>query len=254
MLSSYVYQYPGTQYYQPPFPTYPKRPGSYPETYSKYRPPTSFAYQQEPKPYIYQNLAKQNTPCPKQSPKSTLDYSESKPCQKPVQIPDDPLTIEDKRKSRRDPNVLNNLAIALQLLIVSNIISNPPDLTDTFKSIEKYNAYKSEVNKLDEQLNNLSDAYNKEYSNKMPLQSLFETNASELQRAMPNSKFLGDSGMMDYSFPKSLPARASGLKSPYEAINTFEGPQFVKNDFQNPYSAMTAFDNNKELFSMSDLF
>ncbi|CAF4922887.1 unnamed protein product [Pieris macdunnoughi] len=259
VLSSYIYQYPGAPYYPQSYPAYPKQqPPVQPQSYPNYQPSASYVYPRQEFQPAYHNPTKQNFAYTSQSPKPNIVHPEAKPCPKSHPIPDIPRVIEEKRKPGLDPNVLNNLAIALQLLIVNNIISNPPEITDAFKSPDKHDCYKSELYKIQEQLNKLSDTNCKrEYSDKTPFQSLFEANALELQRALPNAKFLGEAGIMDnYSFPKSLPPRTCGLMSPYEAINSnsFEASPFTQNDFQSPYSAMMAFDNNKDLFSMADLF
>ncbi|XP_022115637.2 uncharacterized protein LOC110993612 [Pieris rapae] len=260
VLSSYQYQYPGVPYYPQSYPAYPKQQAPVqPQSYTNYRPSARYIYpRQDLQPATYQNPTHQNFAFITQSPKPNIVHPEAKPCPKSQPIPDIPRVIEEKRKPGLDPNVLNNLAIALQLLIVNNIISNPPENTDAFKSPDKHEGYKSEIYKIQEQINKLSDTNcNREYPDKTPFQSLFEANALELQRALPNAKFLGEAGMMDnYSFPKSLPPRTGGLMSPYEAINcnSFDTSPFAKTDFQSPYSAMMAYDNNKDLFSMADLF
>ncbi|CAH4032645.1 unnamed protein product [Pieris brassicae] len=258
VLSSYIYQYPGAPYYPQSYPAYPKRQAPVqPQSYTNYQPTASYVYPTQDLP-TYQKPTQQNFAFTSLSPKPKIVHPETKPCPKSHPIPDIPGVIEEKRKPGLDPNVLNNLAIALQLLIVSNIINNPPEVKDAFKSPDKHDGFKSEIYKIQEQINKLSDTNaNREYSDKTPFQSLFEANALELQRALPNAKFLGEAGMMDnYSFPKSLPPRTGGLMSPYEAINcnSFEASPFSKTDFQSPYSAVIAFDNNKDLFSMADLF
>ncbi|CAK1548906.1 unnamed protein product [Leptosia nina] len=287
VLSTYMYQYPANQFYQPAYSSaYPKTlqqpyPESYPyqqynqaiasfvypqpakrtvyPTHGPNYPKQTFANpNQELKAFAYPNLESKSTSYPNQElktfaypnqeSKSTFSYPNQELLTAEVANPNsvhpnvesksktDDASPKEKRKPAFDPNVLNNLAIALQLLIVSNIISNPPDATDTGKLPEKL------------------DSFKQEYTEKTPFQTLFEANTMELHRALPNAKFLGETDMMNNCYPKSLPARAGGLKSPYEAINSnpFEAPAFSNNEFQNPYSAMITFDNNKELFS--DLF
>lgn len=140
-----------------------------------------------------------------------------------------------KCSGKIDSNVLNNLAIALQLLIVNNIINNPPDpnnfVTPLTESILEM--------ALPPKLNNLE----------------------EFQ--MPNSKFLGSSGFGSDVMSKAMmvnpspPRPGLGLMSPYDAIaNSYpmsESSYMSKRDFQSPYAAIMAADNIKDLFSMDFL-
>ncbi|XP_045782273.1 uncharacterized protein LOC123878941 [Maniola jurtina] len=152
-----------------------------------------------------------------------------------------------------DTDVINNLAIALQLLIVNNIINHP----------------RSEST---ESMSNLSDSILElVYPTELPA-----SNPYNLQSPceMCNAKFLGSSnfgddgiiskgmlGLGSYGTGSPLSRSGFNLMSPYDAIaasSSLSDPSpsafTLKSNFQSPYAAMMAADNNKDLFSMSDLF
>ncbi|XP_069364076.1 uncharacterized protein [Maniola hyperantus] len=160
--------------------------------------------------------------------------------------------LTPKASSRAlDTDVLNNLAIALQLLIVNNIINHPrsesidPNLSDSILEL----VYPTELT--------VSNPYN-----------------AQSPSEMYNAKFLGSSNFGDDSISKCmlglgsygsvLPLSRPGfnLMSPYDAIAVSSPPSesspslfTLKNNFQSPYqSIMAADNNNNDWFSMSDLF
>ncbi|XP_064075619.1 uncharacterized protein LOC135194256 [Vanessa tameamea] len=153
------------------------------------------------------------------------------------------LEIPNKCSGNLDSHVLNNLAIALQLLIVNNIINNPPP----------------EPNHL---------AIPLEMG--LPLNKL-NVQDHEVPFQMPNSKFLGSSnfgndvmskgiiGMGSLGSHSASPFSRSGtnLMSPYDAIansvplsDAITSSYLSKKDFQSPYAAILAADLNRDLFSM----
>lgn len=144
-----------------------------------------------------------------------------------------------------DASVLNNLAIALQLLIVNNIINNP-----------RSNSIVS-INNLSDSL--LESAYFPELTSPGQM-----SNANYLVSSSFGDDSIMSKGMLGLgSCGSGITPRANfNLMSPYEAIASsptpFSEPSpslfALKNNFQSPYAAMIAADNNKDLFSISDLF
>ncbi|VVC91448.1 unnamed protein product [Leptidea sinapis] len=203
-LSSYVYPHPR------------------PYNYGQKNAPVPTHWPNHPPDYTYPNKpAKASYVLAKPLPTPT---EELKPIPKPLPEIPKPLSeipkLEATRPGTVDSNVLNNLAIALQLLIVSNIINNAPHEPLPSKQCGT------------------------------PMQNYLET-------VSPNAKYLGEydvlsNALPNYGFEKTLPLRTGGLMSPYEAINTNNFPEvpFMKDDFQNPYAAVMAFDGNKDVFSV----
>lgn len=172
-----------------------------------------------------------------------------------------------------DTNVLNNLAIALQLLIVSNLLNTPvPDPSE--KSI--LSAQKSKTDEPVLSVNPISafcetasrlHTYPSAVSPKsqtQEYQAYYESNLNDqpvIPQYLPNANFLGSDNILG-GFIGSLgvpPAKARpglNLKSPYDSIAsapdyTPSSPfEYRKADFQSPYSAIVAADNYKDLFSM----
>lgn len=142
-------------------------------------------------------------------------------------IPTNPTSI--------DSNLLNNLAIALQLLIVSNIL-NAPLPTDS--SVAK--------------------------SKEIPCVEQNHSHFSQGPVVLPNSNFVGSSSFAESNAaPAFRPSRNSmALMSPYEALGTSLGSSYSdsllsqyettnpRQDFQSPYSMIA----DTDLFSISDLF
>ena len=147
------------------------------------------------------------------------------PAQKNSQVVTNPT-------SSIDSNLLNNLAIALQLLIVSNILNAPPP---TDSSVVK----------------------TKEIACAEPNHNHY----SQSPIVLPNSNFVGASSFSEPNVAQAYrPTRNSmSLMSPYEALGsssysdsilTQYAPSNPRQDFQSPYSMMA----DTDLFSMSDLF
>uniref|UniRef100_A0A2A4JZL3 Uncharacterized protein n=1 Tax=Heliothis virescens TaxID=7102 RepID=A0A2A4JZL3_HELVI len=142
-----------------------------------------------------------------------------------------PAKVEVKPSSI-DSSVLNNLAIALQLLVVSNILNSPPPEVPKPKVKE----------------------------------SISYTEQAQVPyyppSVMPNSKFVGTSSFAEPNVISTYaPTRNSmALMSPYEALGpsssyseSLVSPYSSLNsrqDFQSPYSMM----GDNDLFSMGDLF
>lgn len=166
-----------------------------------------------------------------------------------------------------DSNVLNNLAIALQLLIVSNILSRPSHDSDpeiaanlALSAIEGHEYI-------------LPSTYNPPtaYISEAPPNYIIESPSYSLEpnhryavkepSLMPNSKYLGsatsfvDSNIYASYSPRTSPRMNAGLMSPYEALTVCSDPilpsPYTKRDFKSPY-AMIA--DSKDLFSISDFY
>ncbi|KAF9420655.1 hypothetical protein HW555_003202 [Spodoptera exigua] len=123
-----------------------------------------------------------------------------------------------------DGKLLNNLAVALQLLIVSNILNSPPPK---------------------ESLLAKAASENSPYAPSCSVPTL------------SNSNFIGGSNYPEQSLSKSYKPTRNGLAlmSPYEALapakSYTDSYSFgSRQDFQSPYAALA----DQDLFSMNDLF
>ncbi|XP_050358680.1 uncharacterized protein LOC126778980 [Nymphalis io] len=159
------------------------------------------------------------------------------------------LEIPNKCSGNLDSHVLNNLAIALQLLIVNNIINNPPPEPNHL------------VSPLAETILGMT----------LPVNSKLSVHDHEAPFQMPNAQFLGSSnfgndvmskgmvGLPSFGSHSASPFSRSGinLMSPYDAIassvplsEAITSSYLSKKDFQSPYAAILAADLNRDLFSM----
>nr|XP_053621393.1 uncharacterized protein LOC128681484 [Plodia interpunctella] len=179
----------------------------------------------------------------------------------PVSMP----TPEKPQSSSVDMELLNNLAIALQLMIVNNILSTspaetPPPSPETTQSVPSF-----------ESVENLSYA---------PIQNDLPTIANQYQNYqpnyeqqsfnhMPNANFVGSAGFADTNpfmgtVPPPSPSRSGlTLMSPYEALSPnspyldpilsspYGSVMSSKKDFQSPYA--TILGSDKDYFSMSSI-
>lgn len=189
-----------------------------------------------------------------------------------------------------DSNVLNNLAIALQLLIVSNIMNMPaepetiiPNLSKlASKSGPKYESSPVSYSIVEQALSKPLYAYEGQAKPNLyyevqpiPKQSLYYDAQAvpkpgmfpyEVQ-SLPNANFLGSSKFSEPVFGHSMgtvkpnPRSSMTLMSPYDALGTSlfaeplsTFPTYSKKDFQSPYASILAADGARDLFSMSDLF
>ncbi|XP_022817311.1 proline-rich protein 36-like [Spodoptera litura] len=135
--------------------------------------------------------------------------------------------IKAEKPSSVDAKLLNNLAVALQLLIVSNILNSPPPK---------------------ESLLAKSASENSPYAPPCSAPSL------------PNSNFIGGSNYPEQGLSKSYKPTRNGLAlmSPYEALAPVKsysdsysfGSLNPRQDFQSPYAVFA----DQDLFSMNDLF
>lgn len=146
-----------------------------------------------------------------------------------------------------DSNVINNLAIALQLLILSNIMNNPPsEIPEASYEVAELNYPTAQK------------------SQNFQQPSAPHPQSVEPQYAMPNSNFVGSSGFADgpnpiYGYPNkaTLSRNSMNLMSPYEALapsSPYSDPilSYRTNDFQSPYASILG--DTGDLFSMKDLY
>ncbi|KAJ2938359.1 hypothetical protein O0L34_g13281 [Tuta absoluta] len=188
-----------------------------------------------------------------------------------------------------DAGVLNNLAIALQLLIVSNILNaNLPEneanpiyeLLETAKSIPlSFSQTETPVTQ-SEKSNNYASQQSNIYPSSSASYASGQTNSysssslpsfEELMRTYsepsypPNSNFVGTSGFTDFSvsdpYIKPSPRNSVQLMSPYEALgpnSPFSDPiigsaygsvMSSKRDFVSPYIMMDSDPFASDLFS-----
>ncbi|CAH2083852.1 unnamed protein product [Euphydryas editha] len=221
-MSSYVQPYPVRSYVARESPQIPQKTYiTEQKTYQSY--PPNYPYQ------TYKIAEPVSVPIapPKPLPNPVIEAPSLKPT-----VPLTNTLEPPKCSGKLDSNVLNNLAIALQLLIVNNIINNPPDPNNFVAPLAESVLEMALPSKLN--------------------------NHEEFQ--MPNSKFLGSSGFGNDVLSKAMmvnpaPPRAGlNLMSPYDAItNNYpmsESSYLSKRDFQSPYAAIMAADNIKDLFSM----
>lgn len=163
-------------------------------------------------------------------------------------------SISPPKSEGIDSSVLNNLAIAVQLLVLNNILNAPAEESKpTFEAFETMPLVKP-------------SSYGAGYS---------KTSAASSQPsayAMPNANFVGSSGFTEssmlgsstifpYGSPPPMSKSSMSLMSPYEALgpnSPFSDPILSspygsaitsKNDFQSPYTVM-----DNDLFSMSDFY
>ncbi|XP_013185664.2 uncharacterized protein LOC106131198 [Amyelois transitella] len=191
----------------------------------------------------------------------------------PKQVAPTVVTTPEKPATNSvDMDLLNNLAIALQLMIVNNILASPT--SETAAAPTPTNTEAKTTTPLFESLENLSFApiqndlpqFANQYQNYQP-------NLYEQHNQMPNSNFVGSSGFGDSNpfmgtVPPPSPSRSGlTLMSPYEALSPnspyldpilsspYGSVMSSKKDFQSPYSSILGSD--KDYFSMSsfnDLF
>lgn len=138
-----------------------------------------------------------------------------------------PNTELKAEKSSVDAKLLNNLAVALQLLIVSNILNSPPPK---------------------ESLLAKAASENSPYAPPCSVPTV------------PNSNFIGGSNYPEQGLSKSYKPTRNGLAlmSPYEALAPVKsysdsysfGSLNPRQDFQSPYAVFA----DQDLFSMNDLF
>nr|XP_021195414.2 proline-rich protein 36 [Helicoverpa armigera] len=163
-------------------------------------------------------------------PRAPSSVPQLPPTGQPNLVPKQPTKV-DVKPSSIDSSVLNNLAIALQLLVVSNILNSPPP----------------------------------ELSKPKVKETVSYTEQAQIPfypPSMPNSKFVGTSSFAEPNVISTYaPTRNSmALMSPYEAL----GPSTTysdsvlspyasissRQDFQSPYSMM----GDNDLFAVGDLF
>lgn len=213
-ISSYPY------YYQ----QRPSQPQvGYPE-YKQYYQPT------------YPNYYAQQTPKPSPPPKVPPQIPQ--PVQAPCPVKELSTKIE-KPQEKIDSKVLNNLAIALQLLIVSNLMNNPSKDSPVSET--------------------LLELVQKPLSSHV---SGCTCESSTPNYQMPNAKFLTSSNFADDGIMKmagvnqasKCPRSNFGLMSPYDALansgHTESLPSYRHTDFVSPYAAMSSADSYKDLFSV----
>lgn len=163
--------------------------------------------------------------------------------------------IKNPNSSNIDGKLLNNLAIALQLLIVSNILNSPPPESSSEKTKEiipepTQNQFYPPQNGFNPTQNGYIPTQN-QYA---PPQNLFFPAQTEL---VPGANFVGSANFAEPNLtPAFKPTRSSmTLMSPYEALNAMSDPvsqytvSSARKDFQSPYAMI-----DKDLFSMNDLF
>ncbi|KAL0809560.1 hypothetical protein ABMA28_011093 [Loxostege sticticalis] len=182
-----------------------------------------------------------------------------------------------------DAALLNNLAMALQLLIVSNLLGSPQESTP--EPVPTYYESKDPV-----QAVSVSYAPHPQHKPvqatpvpQKPAQNQYyqyeqqiapPTYAPQPQTmSMPNANFVGSSGFADNPFMGSVPPISGAspsrsgftLMSPYEALSPsspwsdpilsspYGSVMTSMKDFQSPYAAIMASEN-KDLFSLSDFY
>ncbi|KPI96513.1 hypothetical protein RR46_12543 [Papilio xuthus] len=256
------FQVPGQQYYQIPSTPSHSTTNPYASTHShttvnSYTPPSSSVYQPSASlyhDYSYSPASPQITTYkPPVAPVTTVQPPKEPPLT-PTKLKISP-TLPSKGF---DSNVLNNLAIALQLLIVSNLLNSPiseslPNMRNgiqqkiEYETIQPANSHAIYTNK------GLPQYQTQDY------QAYFESNPYESPNpSYPNANYLGSShnlGGLLGAIPPATPRQGLKLQSPYDALaNGFAEhlPVFEQNkrDFQSPYAAILAADNTKDLFSM----
>lgn len=245
VISSYnIQQYSAKQYSTAPRQSPQRSPSSYPSQF--YSPDYKAYFSQNYPSNYYQSYAKASEPIPVPVQRQEI-VRQSPVIESKLATPSPVSKLETLKKcsGKIDSQVLNNLAIALQLLIVNNIINNPPETLD--------------FTPISETIMQIAFPSGK-YANS------FEA------VQVPNSKFLGSSsfgqdiispsmlGSYGFTSPPS-PRAGLNLMSPYDAIakstpmsESLLSSFVAKNDFQSPYAAIMAADNNKDLFSISELF
>lgn len=178
------------------------------------------------------------------------------PIQAPKVIPSTPIkpkstpTLSPKAF---DSNVLNNLAIALQLLIVSNLLNSPISESLPLRNAQQ----KIEFENIPENPHTIYPSNElSQYPATQNYQSYFETTPYESNSpSYPNANYLGSStNLGQLSSVPPAPRQGLKLQSPYDALATGFAEHLPfehnKRDFQSPYAAILAADNSKDLFSM----
>ncbi|XP_063544696.1 uncharacterized protein LOC134752858 [Cydia strobilella] len=158
-----------------------------------------------------------------------------------------------------DPTVMNNLAIALHLLILNNLLHPEQEASKTNVPTEPKTPPSYPQNPPHPQEAAPSSPYPQNY---------YPEPQETAPYAPPNSKFLGSSGFAEPPLPSLMGAPMPlgsrshhCLMSPYEVLTSGPqpgkdvfaqyGPQNLKADFQSPYNSLMAIDNtSKDLFSM----
>ncbi|XP_041983061.1 uncharacterized protein LOC121736072 [Aricia agestis] len=253
---------------QYPYPVQEAIPTNYPVYQNPVEQPNYQVYQQvlEPNPAtypIYQQALEPNVanyPVYQQTLEPNANYAiyqqpvEPNPVTYPVyqpvetvaeiQVPMTPPAVAPTLPSAKndkpagfDSNVINNLAIALQLLIINNLISNPAPNSPSLDAIKTaIEGAKLAVNKPCE---------------------------AEYEYPLLNAKFLGSSNFDDassmiayggFGSPVTSPRVGALLKSPYDYLSSSSSEYPSKSNLQNPYAAIFSPDNIKELFTLSDYY
>ncbi|KAM3955225.1 uncharacterized protein ACR2FA_010886 [Aphomia sociella] len=188
-----------------------------------------------------------------------------------------------------DMELLNNLAVALQLMIVNNILNSPPSEPPGPEPVvvPGYPIFESRepVTPISVSYAPVKNSYSPPTPTTTPAppvqpQPYHSQNTYEISHqtySMPNSNFVGSSGFADVNPIMSSISPNAGigslnsrsgltLMSPYEALSPtspFSDPMISssygsfkssKKDFQSPYTSILQSDNNNDLFSMNDLF
>ncbi|CAH2056284.1 unnamed protein product, partial [Iphiclides podalirius] len=270
------YQVPSQQYYQLP------GTGSTGTATSSYASPPSATYQSAVVPsfieYSAYTPAKPYNPAAEKLPSyNTPPVASAQPSPLPINNTPNPKNVPSLTTPPFDSNVLNNLAIALQLLIVSNLLNMPVP-----ERIEKSNTIlplrKTSANEYGpvQNINPISAYFASSNLDTYPsagvpsnpeaqgYQAYFESNSNDPSanpQYVPNANYLGSSnnfgGLLgSLGVPPAKARPGLNLKSPYDAISSPpETPphspfEYRKADFQSPYAAILAADSYKDLFSM----
>ncbi|XP_030019664.2 uncharacterized protein LOC115439808 [Manduca sexta] len=215
-------------------------------------------------PYIPDPLPRQPNqplvpaPIPKPKPEPT-------PVPKPT-LPPTPTNTPKKDAPGLDSNVLNNLAIALQLLIVSNILNLPPQEGNS-EIASKMALAMDPLETPYSPSSFIIESPKYEMGPKYAVESMM---SPYIEQAVPNLNFLasnsfGDANIYSPFTPTSKlsPRAEMGFMSPYDALassspysdpilSTSYGSVPSKRDFQSPYAAILS--DNKDLFSVFDFY
>ncbi|XP_061726773.1 uncharacterized protein LOC133532219 [Cydia pomonella] len=244
---------PGVPMPYPPNPTFSSLVNNYIPNYSNL--PLPFNLPNVPPPMMQMSSPQMNLPLPFTNVPPVM------PLSPPMNLAFPSPNFKPTPPSNLiDPTVMNNLAIALHLLILNNLLHPEQDTPKTHVPIDPPQTPPYPQNPPPPQ-----EVTSPPYPTP---QNYYPEPQDPAPYSPPNSKFLGSSGFVEPPLPSLMGAPVPpgsrnhhSLMSPYEVIasgpqpgkDVFAqyGPQNLKADFQSPYNSLVAYDNtSKDLFGM----
>lgn len=184
-----------------------------------------------------------------------------------------PIASPNGQTTGVDVSVLNNLAIALQLLILSNILNSSPEVSELNSSSSNTESLPNPtkpksvsympVNNNENQYTNVPTQKDEDIINLLNANFLGTSNFAENSMMLHN--FGGNPVLQGSSKKMSNPRTGFTLMSPYEALgpnSAFSDPilsspyasSYGRSEFNSPYSDFEPYSGfDSDLFSMTDI-